>query len=188
MVKLETWRGGWAKGQRRRRLSLYAEFLHGAGMDFDCILGALHKMAANCRPAYPSDCNDMPLRVIAIEAHKGYKAHSNAHLCECLNITPELARELDLLSIVPDEVREERKPPAGGERERARLARLDFARHYLANGGKPTARKLCAACVAAGYNSNRQTANTDLAALGLHARPVHLGRPKKEMQLELLGT
>ncbi len=39
-----------------------------------------------------------------------------------------------------------------------------------------------------GINSNPQTANTDLAALGLHARPVHLGRPKKEMQLELLGV
>jgi hypothetical protein len=191
LVVLEQARGGWAKGRRKWHLTKYAEFLRGAGIEMECVLASVKAMAANCKPAYPSDANDTAPRAIVTEVFsRTLPKYSNETLCDWLGVNTQVARELDLLSIVPDEVREERKPPAGGERERARLARLDFGRHYLARGGKPTARELAKACKAAGIKSNPQTANEDLAALGLHARPVHLGRPTKAAQgtLELMGT
>lgn len=186
LVILEQACGGWAKGRRKWHLAIYAEFLRGAGIGADGVFVAVKAMSANCKPPYPSDSNDTPLReIVAKTFSKPLPKYTNEKLCQWLGVNSDHARKLDLQTIVPDEVREERKPPEGGERERARQLRLDYARQYIASGGSTTARKLCAACAAAGYKSNHQTANEDLKALGLQIRKAQSGRPSKKTQGEL---
>jgi hypothetical protein len=179
VAALEQWRGGWSKGGRRFHLSLYAGFLRAAGLEQPDVLKAVEIMAANCRPPYPSDLNDMPLHVLVVDVFRAVlRPYSNASLCRWLQITPDLARELALRSIVPAEVRAERTLPPGGQREIDRQARLEFLRTYTAHHGCSSARHMVEVLKQAGLEASRRTVNEDLNALGYSTAPARrAGRP-----------
>lgn len=187
LAALEQWRGGWARGRRKFHLTLYAAFLRGAGIERLQVLEAVHVMASNCRPSYPSDANDTPLPELLAEVFRApLRPFSNAVLCKRLGITPELARELGLLTIVPAEVTEERTPPPGGQRELERQARLDFLSAHIAEHGCASARLMVDALKRAGFDASRRTVNNDLNALGYATSPSRrAGRPASGAQGEV---
>ena len=108
---------GWPRG-RRRHLRLFAEFLKGAGEPWNEILRAVKTMAANCNPPYPSDPTDQSIMSLVTEVvQKPVPPYSTKKLCEWLDVTPDRARTLNLLTIVPPEVAAERKSARVANRE-----------------------------------------------------------------------
>jgi len=177
MVTLEQHRGGWPKGRRRYRLELFARFLRSAGNAPKDVLKAVQVMAANCNPPYPSDGNDTPLgSVVDSVFTKNSQIISNDKLCKWLEVTPELARKLELLTILPQVVRDERKPPPGGRRGQEKEARRDFIRDHLERYRDASCREVVKALVRAGRPASHQTVNKEMNALGYVHR--QRGRPK----------
>lgn len=193
LLTLQTWRGGFLKrGEkyadgstsigRRYILTLYANFLHGSGVDPQAGMAALMDMAANMIPPYPSDPpqDDPPIAKLIHDEYSTSKRRNwkNKTLCNLLGITADLARELELKSILPDEVRRERDQARPHQADVIQ-ARRDFARQYIERYGQMTARKLANAYQAAGFvGANPETANQDLNALGYVVRSR--GRPRKK--------
>ena len=110
IIKLQCRIGGFAHGHRGRTLWTLATILRTAGYSPSTMMESLATVAQNCKPPYPSEANDLPLFAIVDKAirdpHKWYKTET---LMSGLGITPELARELELESLVPPEVKAERK-------------------------------------------------------------------------------
>jgi hypothetical protein len=119
LLTLEQHRGGFIKrGEkyadgstspgRRFMLTLYANFLRGSGAAPADALASLRLMAGNMKPPYPSDTADQDPPVESLlDAEYSTKARrrwKNATLCALLGVTADMARELDLKTIRPDEV------------------------------------------------------------------------------------
>jgi hypothetical protein len=167
MATLETFKGGWQKGGRLRHLALYANFLRGAGTPRDEVLMAVRTMAANCHPAYPSDRNDMSLTAIVAQSFDGpVQSFTDTTLCALLNVTSQIARDLELMSILPPEVRIERSAPHGGQRAAERTARRDALQEYLKGHGAKSSRQIAGALRQQGFDVSDRTVNNDLNALG----------------------
>lgn len=175
---LEQAAGGWPDGCRRKRLTMYAEFLRLAGNAPQATLPAVVAMAANCKPPYPSpDDTTTVLKIVAdVYTKREVHRYRNEMLCKILRVTPELARSLDLKTILPAEVAAERKANQANQREDDRKARREFIAKYLQTHRDVTARGMTTALVAAGFTTNRETVNQDLNALGHQVRGR--GRPK----------
>jgi hypothetical protein len=141
LLTLEHYQGGFPHGCRRRRLTVYAEFCRKAGFSFEETEKALEIMARNCKPAFPSEANDPPILTILKTVFSNKKGAvrnwTNQRLCKELRVTPELARELELTTIIPDEIKEERKsqpPPQKIERLRRQAAIKEVLRlHFHAS-------------------------------------------------------
>jgi transposase len=140
LLTLEQYHGGFPHGCRRRRLTVYAEFLRRFNTKEEA-LRAVNVMASNCHPPYPSESNDIPPKIIIENVYSGKKgsvrAWTNKKLCQELKITAELARELELVTIVPPKVKEERKNQPS-ERELKKRDRQDaileiLSTHYHAS-------------------------------------------------------
>ena len=165
---LEQARGGWPQGQRRKRLTMYAEFLRFAGNAPQTTLTAVLAMAGNCKPPYPSaDDTATVLRIVGdVYTKPKPRSYRNVTLCQMLKVTPELARSLELKTIVPDEVRAERRPPPGGHRALHLAEVTEFVRRYLATHRHATARGTTTALADAGLKTNRDRVNKILNELG----------------------
>jgi hypothetical protein len=179
--------GGWRKGRRRHHLMVYAGFLRGAGADRAQVLEAVSIMARECRPAYPSEPNDTTLASIVADAFKGPIPITKAEkLCAWTGITPELARELELKTIVPDVVRQERKPPKGGIKAQQLKQRREFIADYVSSHPVPSCRKMAEILKAHGIQSNHQTVNEDYVFFGFtpaDSSQRRAGRPAQQPQL-----
>jgi hypothetical protein len=171
--------GGWPDGCRRKRLTMYAEFLRLAGNAPQTTLPAVLAMAANCRPPYPSPDDTTTVLKIVGDVYLKPKPnrYRNETLCKILRVTPELARSLELKTILPAEVEAEREAERKTEVEAERKARMEFIREYLVTHRQATARGTTNALLAAGIKTNRETVNRDLNALGHQVRGR--GRPPK---------
>ncbi len=168
LLLIEQHKRGWKKGVRLQRLRLYAGFLKGAGCSPAEADRAVQEMAGRCRPPYPSDPNDTPLLKIAPSVYaEAMFIPRTETLCSWLQVTPKLARRLQLQSIVPDEVRQERMPPAGGQREIARQARRKAIQGYIDRHGLASSRTIARALRDQGFKVSDWTVNQDLNALDL---------------------
>jgi hypothetical protein len=160
-------RRGWKRGHRRSRLYLYAMMLRGAGHSPDEVLSCVKTMAQRCKPPYPSDGNDTPLpRLVGELFEEPLRFYRNSTLVSLLRVTPELARELGLRTIVPEDVALERKPP-GGQRGQQQAARRAFIHKYLEEHGanKISCRKVQQALQQAGFVVSHETVNQDMRAV-----------------------
>lgn len=176
LLIIEQYRQGFPHGRRRRCLHLYAELLFNLDCTPEEIKRAVGVMAGNCKPPYPSDESDMSVReivddVFAPDPDTGKpkkRFHKAAHLCGLLEITPQLATDLELQTIIPEELREDRKknrPPSKREIERER--RLDALTELVYRFGKGhSCRTFHKALESAGIKSNRQTVNVELRSIG----------------------
>lgn len=197
LVSIERWRGGFKKrGEkyedgtisrgRRYLLALYACFLHSAEMPLEDTEKALRQMAANMQPPYPSDPGDAdpPIEAIVQGEYSGKpRRYKNTTLCSLLGITAEVARELELKTILPPEVALEADQARPLRAERV-AARRDFARQYLERYGRISARGLANIYKARGFvGANAQTANDDLNALGFVMTRPRAGRPRKALRM-----
>ena len=110
LLLLEQKVGGFEEGHRRRRLTVYAEFLRRYTSKGSC-LKSLKTMAGNCKPPYPSEKDDPSLESIVDFIYSGKKGSvrswNNEKLCIELGITAEMAE--DFITIVPAEIKEKRE-------------------------------------------------------------------------------
>ena len=126
-------------------------------------------MAQRCRPPYPSEDNDTPLAKLVKEVFaKPLHSYTNAKLVHWLRVTPELARTLNLRTIVPEEITLERRPP-GGRRGQQQAARRAFIEDYCVQHCEQdiSCRKLQHALQQAGFQVSHETVNQDLRGLRL---------------------
>lgn len=176
ILTIEQYRQGFPHGRRRRCLHQYAEFLFTLDCTREEITKAVGVMAGNCRPPYPSDESDMSVReivddVFAPDPDTGKpkkRFHKTKHLCGLLEVTPQLAADLELKTIIPDLLKEERKknrPPSKREIERER--RLDALSELVYRFGKGFGcRRFVEALEDQGIKTNRQTVNIELRSMG----------------------
>jgi len=188
LVVIEQHMGGIGHGFRRRTLTMYAEFLRDTHQETpQTILDALRKMAGNCRPPYPSDPSDPPLETIVEDTLRSDKRRlwGNKRLCKYFGITPDLARKLELKSILPQEVIEERKAtPSRRDALREKRQKLIFdmvkSRGAIPRGGCMELSRL----LLSGYDikTNPETVRKDLIEMGL-GYLISRGRPQDSGRL-----
>lgn len=155
-------RCGFEYGTRRRSLTFVALFAKTAGCQLSHIQKLIQGLAADCRPPYPSEPDDIAPETIVknVWVERGKNPRSDK-LAGFFKVTPQLAEELNLQSIVPAEIREERKalPPA---RLTARHARRNAIRHMLKGKGTyPSIRKLQARLERLGLSASFETVRKD---------------------------
>lgn len=121
LLAIEQWRGGFLKrGEkypdgftscgRRFTLSLYAQFLRGSGITANDAKNALLVMAKNTKPPYPSDGTDMTIEEIIRSTYTAKpKRWRNSKLLKLYGINDEVARDLELETIIPEAIKLERK-------------------------------------------------------------------------------
>jgi hypothetical protein len=195
LLTVQTWRGGFLKRGttypdghtspgRRFMLTLYANFLRGSGQDRDSTLATLRDMAANMKPAYPSDPPDQdpPLEKLVEDEYSTTKRRrwTNKKLCALLGVSADVARELDLITIKPSDLKHEHDQARPLQADVIQ-ARRDWLHEHIQRHGKPrSARSLARLYEAAGFTgANHETANQDLNALGYVVTRSRGGRPRK---------
>ena len=202
LLRLEQYRGGFLKrGQayadgsistgRRLALTLYCLFLRGSGLDQAAALPAVLDMARNARPPLGEMEDDQdPAAILSGVYSNRSRRYSDKTLFRILKITPDLARELNLKTIVPPEVRQERRAALPTQADII-AKRREFVRRYVEeHGGRvPPCRAVALAIKAAGLpGGNPQTANQILNELGFKDQRINKGgRPRKKITPLLEG-
>jgi len=195
LLTIQAWRGGFLKRGmkhpdghtspgRRFLLSFYANFLRGSGQDRDATLTALQDMATNMTPPYPSDPpnNDPPLEAIVEGEYESEKRRriTNKKLCALLGITADVARERNLQTIMPDELKHEHDQARPHQADLIQERREWLRQYILDHPGKWTAQRVVNLSNLSPFDWNtRETANQDLNAIGCKVRSCG-GRPRKE--------
>lgn len=189
MLVLQAWRGGFLKRGskhpdgstspgRRFLLTLYAGFLRGSGATRSEILDAAVSMAANCRPRYPSDSDDVTCETIIADAFLKRRRWTNEKLCAIFGVTADMADALELQTIRPISMRDTKPLRANVIGER-----LAFVRQYVERNGVPDCRRLARVLYANGFSksaTNQNTANQILNELGyVTQQRRQAGRPRK---------
>jgi len=181
---LEQHRGGFLKrGEkyldefvscgRRLTLTYYAEFIQGSGATQHKVLDAVQTMAANCNPPYPSDPDDVsPADLVrGVYERTKKRRHRSKTLCDLFGVSDDLARKLDLKTIITETVRLERKEQKPSKSTIRANRRLWIRAHVdlwgLPKGG---CRGMARLLKDHGFDAGHQTANADLNALGFKAR------------------
>jgi hypothetical protein len=197
LLLIQAWRGGFIKRGmkypdghnscgRRFMLTLYANFLRGSGENQETAAQALHSMAENMRPPYPSDPlpDDQPIEEIiqAEYSTKSRRRYANKTLCKLLGITETaiLENELNnLQTIMPESMERERAQALPSQSDLIQ-ERRDFALWYIQKNGIISARKLADIYKLHRFpGANHETANQDLNALGFKQVRPRGGRPRK---------
>jgi hypothetical protein len=164
LISLEKHEGGFKKGFRRRRLTLYAELLRRLYPE-EKTIKAVKKMARNCNPPYPSDATDPPIETIVKNIYSGkpgsVRNWTNPRLCKELRINYELAKELNLITIVLPEITKERKNQPG-KREIERQKRHDAILEILKENINMSSRKIAKILNENGIKGNHSTVNKKL--------------------------
>ena len=108
ILSIERHCGGFSKGFRWRMLCFYAECLKSAGAPEKESIRALFKMGKNCDPPYPSEFNDISISETYKKAKVGRHRFAKT-LCKWMGISNEIALDLELETIIPPELKDERK-------------------------------------------------------------------------------
>jgi hypothetical protein len=185
VATIEAWKGGIQHGFRRLTLAMYGGMLKGAGAFENEVLGALLKMAANCRPPYPSDYDDPPISEI-MRHLKPKLRYQNARLCRYFGITPDVARDLQLKTIVPPELRQVRRSRQmiDADRQARHEAILQIVREL--NGWPPSLRAMVDFLAERGIRTNRDSVARDYQQFKIISRGAPGRPPKNPAQSEPL--
>ena len=161
------------------------------------ILDQLRDMAAKCQQPFPEDARDHPEAILdaVLTEYQLVRSPKTGDLVQMLPPTPstktllaafgvtaDLARELRLKTIVPDEVKRERDQARPLQADVIQ-ARHEWLRQYiLDHPGKWTAQRVVNLSNLSPFDWNqRQTANDDLNAIGCKVRSRG-GRPRRQAQ------
>lgn len=154
---------------RRLTLQLFAKFLRWSGAPQHETLEAVQTMAENCTPQYPSDPDDVsPAAIVRKVFGRTQKneAIPNNYLCKIWGVSDDLARELDLKTIISKTVRLERKEQKPSKStimaNRRRWIREHVDQNGLPKGG---CRGMARLLNANSFNVCFKTVNSDLNAL-----------------------
>ena len=195
IVCLSNYRGGFLKAGkaypdghisqgRFKALSNYALSLRQSGLDRAAVLDAVAAMAQTTRPPMGTESDDQtPEQIVrAVFPPNEPPRIRDSTLASMFGVTPDMARELELNALLPDEVREERKA-AKPSRKKIKAAMVEWSREYLKGRGSIGCRLLLKALVNAGFpiaEYNQETANQILKTIrGNEAPRAKPGRPRK---------
>lgn len=185
----EQYQDGTISPGRRFMLNLYANFLSGSKLDQGEAIDSVRDMAANMRPPWPDDPSDPTFEALVDSEYSTEKRRRwrNKKLLPLLGVSADMARELDLKTLIPPEVKEERDQARPLQADIIQ-ARRDWLRHYITahptpgDGGRWTASKVRDALTPFSPHpwNNRMTANQDLNAIGYRMHRSRGGRPRKQ--------
>jgi hypothetical protein len=163
-------RVGIHQGKRRRVITHYAECHKVLGIEAWKAEDACKALAKKCRPKYPNDIGETPVAEIVAAVYRTPASVmlkqarlKTKTLVRWLRVTPEMARDLDLKTIVPKEVREARKRPGTRNRE----ARREFVAQWRRDNPAASLRDTAAAANEAGFPCSPATVMRDIEADGL---------------------
>jgi hypothetical protein len=143
-------------------------------------------MAQNCLPPYPSDNSDQPLNALLRDVwREPFATVRQENLAKWLQVTPDLARELELEKIIPAEIADERRPPKGGERATAKAARRQAIETLIQTRGLLSEREFARELKTKGLAASKASVRRDLIALGYQDSTARkkAGRPSEQMTL-----
>lgn len=152
-------RQGIQQGARRKTISIYASHLLKAGDSIHEIKRKCAAMARQCKPAYPSEPGEPDAAAIVDDLTKRSGAAlewtktQTKTLLRWLNVDADKARALQLKTIVPSEVREERKRPGAAKR----AARQTFVDTYRSEHPGATVLDVWNAANEAGFKCDPRT-------------------------------
>jgi hypothetical protein len=185
--------GGFKHGKRRKALTIYATFLKQAGESKPDALKACRLLAANCEPSYPDlPADDKTSPSVAEIVNAAWatrrKRYKRALLADFFDVTPAMAKDLELRSIVPAIVKTMRANARQlANRKTAREIRRRHISHYLTEYPTASAREVFRALTRKGIATNPQTVNEDMNALGHKRLPGSPGRPRKNPYPDKVG-
>ena len=167
LLKIEKDEGGFKKGLRRMKLTIYAELLQRLH-PIEKATNMVKQMAKRCQPPYPSDTNDLSINNIMSEIYSGKSGSvrnwENKKLCRVLGISADRARKLNLSSIVPAEITKERKNKTG-KREIEKKQRLKALKEIIKEKPNLSSRKIAGILKERGIKGNHSTVNKELAEI-----------------------
>jgi hypothetical protein len=176
---------GWKYPGRRRKLTIYATFLKQSGISRADALSQCAVMATNCAPPYPDEpaedrTSPSVREIVAAAWISKRKRYRRDKLAELFSVTPTIANDLELRSILPLSVRASRaNARLLTSRKTLREIRRRHIAHYLATHPKASAREVFRVLTRKGIATNPQTVNEDMNTLGHHRSPGSPGRPRK---------
>lgn len=178
--KIGAARGGYRQGQRWHTLTIYAHQLKLSGATVEQITGAVETLAAACKPAFPSDASDGTTAQIVADAMAGTRNYSEAEIIKRLKVTPTEARRLELRSILPASVREERAATSkAANRTGQRETRLRALRAIVEATPDASASECQRQLSEQGIEAGSTTVKGDLLRLFPDRTPQPAGRPQK---------
>lgn len=175
----------WKYPGRRRKLTIYATFLKQSGISRADALAQCSLLAANCDPPYPDEPKEdrtspSVKEIVAAAWISKRKRYRRDKLAELFGVTPTIANDLELRSILPPSVRATRANARTlASRKILRDIRRRHISHYLASHPKASAREVFRVLSRKGIATNHQTVNEDMNALGHKRAPGSPGRPRK---------
>lgn len=162
--------GGWKKGFRRMKLSLYASALLRSGLTCEQAVQAVAQMGAGCSPPYPTEgeANDESAAdLVRTVQDTPKRILSSQRLISIFGVTPELAVEYELQYLLPDEVLESRRGPTKKEQI---AQRREYVREWCEYHHKiPSLRAMVAVLSHVGIAVGKDTVRSDYKALGLNS-------------------
>ena len=167
LLTIAQYQSGFKKGKRWKSISYYCYFAKAAGYTLSDIQAQARQLAEQCRPAYPSEKNDTPVDKIVKDIWIKYTPQFNSdYLANFFDITPELAEELSLKSIIPAQTREQRKNQPSKQKAE-QIKRRDIINQVVSKrpGNIPSLRKLQAILESKGVIAGLMTIRRDLAAI-----------------------
>lgn len=131
---IERFYGGFPHGMRRKALRFMAYWMYDMRCGDSLILSEMDAMAERCRPPYPSEKNDeRPTEILEV-VKKKRRSWGNTLICNFLQVNYDLAKELELETIMPKELADERKAKAKAEAKgmsRRVQAKTQREKYYL---------------------------------------------------------
>ena len=159
--------GGWKKGFRHMKLSLYASALLRSGLTCGQAVQAVAQMGAGSNPSYPTEgeANDVSAADLVRTAQDTPKRIlSRQRLVSIFEVTPKIAVEYALQYIVPNEVLESRRAPTKKEQI---AQRREYVREWCeCHHEIPPLRAMVTVLSHVGISVGKDTVRSDYKALG----------------------
>ncbi|MBU2529677.1 MAG: hypothetical protein KKD35_01455 [Elusimicrobia bacterium] len=155
--------GGFKQGKRWKSISYFCYFAKAAGFTLSDIEKQSQDLAEKCDPPYPSEPDDTPVLKIVKNIWVKYTPRfNNDLLSKFFKVTPKLADDLGLHSIIPACLSQERadKP---SEQETLKHNRRELIKRIIRKrpGNIPSLRKLKKILENKGLKASVETINTD---------------------------
>lgn len=181
LLTLAQHRGGFKQGKRWKSISNACYFAKAAGYTLRDIEKQARKLAKKCQPPYPSDKNDTPISEIVKAIWVRYTPRfNNDYLARFFDVTPELADELDLHSIIPAKVARERaKEPSQQAQDRTQRRKIIKQIICKQPGNIPSLRKLKARLEHKDLSASVATIKKDFDSILIELKSVQKPLPYK---------
>lgn len=183
--KISEARGGYREGQRWHTLTIYAHQLKLSGATFEQITAKVETLAAACKPAFPSSASDGSTAQIVSDSISSTRNYSEAEIVKQLKVTPTEAKRLELRSILPTSVREEREAKTKAEnRTGQRETRLRALEAIIEATPDASASECQRQLSKQGIEASAATVKRDLLKLFPDRTSQAAGRPKGADELK----